>query len=987
MSERKFNFVSPGVYINEIDNSQIVRSPGDIGAVVIGRTERGPAMRPVKVSSFSEFVEIFGNPIAGGAATDVYRNGNYTAPTYASYAAQAWLRNNNACTVVRLLGMEHTNKTSNGKAGWQTTMIGDSQAGANGHLGAGGAYGLFIIDSDSLSAATVTGHAINPGVLAAVIYTNSGSAVQLSGTLNGGTTRRSVGAAPIKSENAASQFVVVITGSGGTSEKFTVNFDDTSSNYIRNVLNTNPTLTNSDITTNTQTYWLGETYEQMVDRYVTSTGAGNQLGFIFPLGNTTTGFSANHRYGSVPARSGWVFAQDLGNNSGTGSYDPNDQQKLFKFIGLVNGESDSKKFKVSIQDIRKSTNVSDPYGTFTVVVRLSSDNDTAPRIVERFVNCNLNPNSPNYIAAKIGDTFSTWDDTKRSYRYYGTYPNLSKYIRVKMNDDIDSGGGNAALLPFGFVGAPRFVGFQLSGSNASGSFKDYETHGDSVSTFITGAYGFPSGLHVTDTDGNADAALTGITEGHSARFKMPAPLLRLSSSDGEVPSLKECYWGVTAARSDSNAFDPSYVDLVRSLGGVVPDSDGEQSGTGVEVSYYFTLDDIVAVGTAGSYSGSYFHRSGSRQDGTSFRGTATGDDLPTGAAASEYDVLLKKGLDRFTVDLHGGFDGLDIKQKEPFSNAAIGTNSGVSPRELNNYAFYSVKRAIDAIADPEVAEFNLMLAPGINDTGVTNHMLSVCEDRGDALAIIDLENDYTPNTENANSAEDRKGTVDGVVNSLEARAINSSYGCAYYPWVQIRDPQQGTYVWVPPSIAALGTFASSERSSELWFAPAGFRRGGLTDGAAGLPVVNVADRLTASDRDRLYSANINPIATFPSEGIVIFGQKTLQVTPSALDRINVRRLMLYVKKQISRFATQVLFDQNVQTTWNRFLSLALPFLRDVESRFGLDDYRVVLDETTTTPDLVDRNVMYAKIFLKPTRAIEFIALDFVITNTGAGFAD
>ncbi len=146
-------------------------------------------------------------------------------------------------------------------------------------------------------------------------------------------------------------------------------------------------------------------------------------------------------------------------------------------------------------------------------------------------------------------------------------------------------------------------------------------------------------------------------------------------------------------------------------------------------------------------------------------------------------------------------------------------------------------------------------------------------------------------------------------------------------------------------------------------------------------------RLDSKDRDALYEANINPIASFPSEGIVVFGQKTLQVTPSALDRINVRRLMIYLKKEISRFASTVLFDPNIAVTWKRFTNLAVPFLEGVQSRFGLSEFRVVLDETTTTPELVDRNVVYAKILLKPTRAIEFIALDFVIANTGASFAD
>jgi phage tail sheath protein FI len=192
---------------------------------------------------------------------------------------------------------------------------------------------------------------------------------------------------------------------------------------------------------------------------------------------------------------------------------------------------------------------------------------------------------------------------------------------------------------------------------------------------------------------------------------------------------------------------------------------------------------------------------------------------------------------------------------------------------------------------------------------------------------------------------------------------------------------------VPPSVIALGTFASSEATSELWFAPAGFTRGGLSGGAAGLPVISLTERLTQANRDDLYENNINPIAKFPAEGIVIFGQKTLQQTSSALDRINVRRLMIYVKKEISRIAATILFDQNNKTTWARFTGQVEPFLGDIKARYGLTDFKVVLDETTTTDDLIDRNIMYAKIFLKPARAIEYIAIDFIITRTGASFED
>jgi phage tail sheath protein FI len=157
----------------------------------------------------------------------------------------------------------------------------------------------------------------------------------------------------------------------------------------------------------------------------------------------------------------------------------------------------------------------------------------------------------------------------------------------------------------------------------------------------------------------------------------------------------------------------------------------------------------------------------------------------------------------------------------------------------------------------------------------------------------------------------------------------------------------------------------------------------LTAGAAGLNVVGVSYRLSATERDTLYEANINPIASFPSEGLVVFGQKTLQITPSALDRINVRRLMIYVKREVTKISRNILFEQNIQSTWKKFENKTTQFLRGVAARGGITEYKVILDSTTTTPDLIDRNIMYAKVYIKPARAIEFIAIDFVITRSGA----
>jgi len=332
--------------------------------------------------------------------------------------------------------------------------------------------------------------------------------------------------------------------------------------------------------------------------------------------------------------------------------------------------------------------------------------------------------------------------------------------------------------------------------------------------------------------------------------------------------------------------------------------------------------------------------------------------------------------------LYGGFDGLDITERNPFRNNLLSSKT-----ELNNYAFNSVRRAIDSVSDPDVLDINVLTVPGITEQQLTDHVLNVSEQRGDTLGIIDVEGGFVPSTDTSSAETSRKGSVSSTVSTVETRRYNTSYGCAYYPWVLVRDDTTNATVWMPPSVVALGTMAYTEATTELWFAPAGFNRGGLSQGTSGLHVLNVRDKLTSDDRDDLYRVNVNPIASFPAEGIVIFGQKTLQATPTALDRINVRRLLIFLKKRVSQIAKTILFDQNVKDTWDRFKGIVEPFLDSVKNRLGLTEYKLILDETTTTPDLIDRNILYAKVYLKPARAIEFIALDFFITNTGASFED
>jgi len=358
-----------------------------------------------------------------------------------------------------------------------------------------------------------------------------------------------------------------------------------------------------------------------------------------------------------------------------------------------------------------------------------------------------------------------------------------------------------------------------------------------------------------------------------------------------------------------------------------------------------------------------------------------------GASTKGYRSLLEHAsgsVARFTMPLFNGSDGVDIKESDPFNDRVL-----TGAAAITSYERATVDRAIDMVRDPEVIEMNLMSIPGVSVDGVTQRVIETCESRADALAVIDIQDSYIPTAQQyyARKSSRLSSGAEKVSRAFALRGLNSSYGCTYFPWIKVYDEINDRQVTCPPSVAALGVMANTENQSALWFAPAGFNRGGLTEGSAGLPVVAVTEKLTSRERDLLYDANINPIASFPAEGIVVFGQKTLQVTPSALDRINVRRLLIFVKKEVSRIASQLLFDPNVSTTWDRFTAQVTPFLEGVKVGFGLSDFKVVLDETTTTPDLVDRNIIYAKIFLKPARAVEFIAVDFIVTNTGAAFED
>jgi hypothetical protein len=301
----------------------------------------------------------------------------------------------------------------------------------------------------------------------------------------------------------------------------------------------------------------------------------------------------------------------------------------------------------------------------------------------------------------------------------------------------------------------------------------------------------------------------------------------------------------------------------------------------------------------------------------------------------------------------------------PFTSiqGTFNENIGVNTQGLvgENY-----DESINLLANRDEYRYNLIVAPGLVKEDHSSQVTSIInnsQQRGDAIVVADMVG--------------YGDTITGVTG--QAAGIDSSYVATYWPWVQTIDPDLGDQVWVPASAMIPGVYAFNDNSTEAWFAPAGLNRGGLST------VIRAERKLTNGNRDTLYQGNVNPIATFPNTGVVVFGQKTLQKRASALDRVNVRRLLITLKSYISQVADNLVFEQNTIATRNNFLAQVNPYLESVQQRQGLYAFKVVMDDSNNTPDVIDRNQMVGQIYIQPTKTAEFIYLDFNILPTGATF--
>tara|TARA_A100001015_G_scaffold181831_1_gene202385 strand:- start:89 stop:3583 length:3495 start_codon:yes stop_codon:yes gene_type:complete len=797
---------------------------------------------------------------------------------------------------------------------------------------------------------------------------------------------------------------------------FTASLDPNDPYYISNILNTNPDKFQEE---QHLLYWdfpvedeLASVKTDAASIAIVSGSDASSSGGVTDTYNDLFG-RFDTRY-SAPKTTKFI-SQPFG----TAEFD------LFHFESLSDGAYANDKYKISIADVKASKDPNNDYGTFEVQVRKFGDSDLAPEMVERFPGLSLDPTHERYIARVIGDfkvrfNFDETNDDERRLVLSGKYPNKSSFIRVQMSADMQAGEVPDAALPFGFRGIPAL----------------YTSPNRQNPTSDDGSYS----LSTPRLNCTTATTLTGsIVPPLPFRYKVTKGATHSSPVFSGEPGLKEradarFYWGVKndrIASGSSNIYNANGGSEINNLVRTYTKLQGIQKMDAVTANgaqsdafhnHKFTLarvalrQQLTAAGqidTNGSLTGSaglhmkeaVYIRNGSVDPKTyTVRDPIEETERITFASLVNSSSLLFNrftGFAKFTNIFYGGFDGLNIldrdcarmndraastetggKGGDSITNGiglSGGDNGNLMGSGKSNNVISSYRTAVEIMTDEMTVRSNILAIPGIRDPYITDFAADRNKDYQMSIYLMDIPNYDEGGTRLFDDDSERPG-VDKTSEEFTRRVVDNNYAATYFPDVFIEDAENGgRRIKVPSSIAALGALAFTDSVAYPWFAPAGFNRGGIEF------VKNVTTRLTTNDRDVLYDARINPIATFPGGDFVIFGQKTLQIAASALDRVNVRRMMLELKRQVIGVANNLLFEQNNQTTRNRFINLVSPRLSLIQAQQGIESFRVVMDDTNNTERDREANRLNGKIIVVPTRTIEFIAIDFIITNAGVSF--
>ena len=1077
MSEQTFR--SPGFFDKEVDLSAKVVSPSGVPAGIIGTSEKGPAFVPVTVGSFADFQNIFGT-------LDANRMG--------PYAANEFLKKKTSLTYVRLLGAgandtlsDISNTQTKGTVKNAGFFISGTVADSYGrHKGSV----QFLVAAHNTNPYSVITYPLfnhnksfNPSgnflsLVRGVIFTATGTKLEIlnydgyySGS-NKSSLRDAAKVGPISGSpfTSSKYFKLVLSSSSGAAfandescpgvRILTASLDPEDPNYISKVLNTNPLKFQEYQHLLYQDFAVEHDLAPVLDNTGLLGVVPDFHGVALVSGSSNTSADSGDKtqvmrnaFGRFDTRyttpkTPIFISQPYGKKE----YD------LFNFETISDGAYGNEAFKVSIANIRASTDENNPYGTFEVQLRDFSDNDTSTKIIERYPNCNLNPDSENYIARRIGDKkvffdFDQEDPNERRLVISGKYPNLSSRIRIIMNSSVDNKDIPKDALPFGFRGVPVIkTSNKLSDPTLTIPFvsPDGRTIGDVnglLATsrrleFFTGSdKDYPFAVQANVLTGSIVPPIpfrTKVTRG--------AGPTSLSSNDllGR-PQPKETldgrfYWGVKFERIAPSSIisdtilNPNVSTVQNPLISAYSKFQGIQkldtlvTGTGADefnnnkftlarvafgnVTTTNKLSDIFTYFTASAeqHMLEAFYMRDQNPDPTTYvvedSGPSTSLRFTLASLVHTSSVIFNRFTEynKFSTFFYGGFDGVNILDKDMnyFTDRTCSTevggkaqssvsavSIGLAPAagtskpqsgdgRLSN-AIASYRKAVDIITDTMSSNINILVIPGIREPFITDYASDKVKEYSQAIYIMDsVKYDQSSNRLYDDSVN--KPDVRATSEALESRGLDNSYVTTYFPDVYINDEINNKIVKVPASIPALSSFANNDSVSYPWYAPAGFNRGGLEI------VKNVETRLNSLDRDKLYDSRINPIATFPSAGFVIFGQKTLLASKtSSLNRVNVRRLVLEVKRQVVKAASRLLFEQNNPQTRAKFVNSIIPNLALIQSQNGLEKFSVVMDETNNSQTDIDSNRVNGKITIVPTKTVEFIAIDFIITNSGVSF--
>ena len=944
-------FVSPGVYTSENDLSFVTRQVGVTTLGLVGETTQGPAFQPIFVGNYDEFKSFFG----GQNATKIKDTG---APKYElPYIAKSYLSQSNQLFVTRVLGFSGYDAglawgiTLDAALDPATVVVTQTATTLDPLLSytASTANTLTTVVSTDPVIQSLWDNGLLTSELAFLVTANTGA------TVNIGPIYEKSGANFTGAEITNSYVTATGTnGAGettGTTSGITIQYSGIGYSNIENKL---VTLLRSRGDYNSDESLIFDVTGNSASEIAFSsaiTSAGTDPNGSFGLTGTTTGgdvysYSLSFdrtKKNYLPRVLGTkvedgktaLFVEELFSNMFDDGV-ANDQIRGINISSLINYDTEFSAYKAEYQPAVTPWVVSELRGTNLLrLFRLwtISDGDAANKQFKISIS-----------NVRLDD--KEFDVTVRSYFDTDAKPViLERFTRLSMNPaSVNFIGKRIGTLDGEFASRSNYVLCEL------------EEESDTSDAFPAGFVGFP----IRDYQANSK---TGVQ----------SPSIEYKASYGTFENKRKFYLGL----SDTTGIDQDFFDYKG-----VPKT-GDNIWTGMTKGFHMDIDatgatidnvKIVIDNSGNTYSPVFEFTVGDAE----FR-----DDR--GVEGTPYEKIYAR---KFTFAPYGGYDGWDVYRTKRTNgdnyliNGLRGQDGLLSGafanRALTNgdlgisSDYYAYLEAIWTMSNPEAININVLATPGIDIVSNSNLIEETVEmveqDRADSLYIATLPD--TDASGNALLPED-------IVEQLDGVGLDSNYTATYWPWIQINDTENNVYIWVPPTRDVVRNIALTDNIAFPWFAVAGVQRGDVN-------CIKARVKLTQTDRDDLYDGRINPIATFASEGIKIWGNKTLQVKESALDRINVRRLLLQARKLISAVSIRLLFEQNDDIVRNQFLSLVNPILDNIRAERGLTDFRVVLDDD---PEAIDRNELCGRIFLKPTRALEFICVEFNIVPTGASFDD